>query len=232
MRLFIILTLLLPGLALSSPQTWVNTAGPAQLVELYTSEGCSSCPRADRRLSTMRNRADLWHKLIPMAFHVDYWNYLGWKDRFSQREYSQRQRWYHSKGAVKSVYTPGWVVGGKEWRGFFSSASLPEYNPTPTSPLSIQLEARHLIVDYPKNQPLQAHMVVLGFDLTTHIQAGENQGKELQHDFVVLEYQQRVSGNGKWGFRLHQGYPGNTAIAVWLTQPDGTQIIQTVAGWL
>jgi len=77
------------------------------LVELYTSQGCSSCPPADEWLNTLKDKPGLWSKFVPVAFHVDYWDYLGWKDSFSKKEYSSRQRLHRKQGNVKVVYTPG-----------------------------------------------------------------------------------------------------------------------------
>ena len=100
-------------------ETRVIESGPRQvtLVELYTSEGCSSCPRADRWISHFVDSSDLWQRVVPLSFHVDYWDYLGWKDRFSKPEFSKRQRNHKKTGNVPAVYTPGTLVNGKEWRG-------------------------------------------------------------------------------------------------------------------
>jgi hypothetical protein len=92
--------------------TCTATSGPARasLLELYTSEGCSSCPPADRWLSQMPPRRDV----VPLAFHVDYWDRLGWKDRFAQAAFSQRQR-ARNRGAGW-VYTPQVMLDGAERR--------------------------------------------------------------------------------------------------------------------
>ena len=73
------------------------------LLELYTSEGCSSCPPADRWLSSLKDDDGLWQELIPVAFHVDYWDYLGWRDRFAARDFSQRQRRYAAEQSMRTV---------------------------------------------------------------------------------------------------------------------------------
>ena len=89
------------------------------LVELFTSEGCSSCPPADRWLSELKHDERIWDRLVPVAFHVDYWDYIGWPDRFATKAFGERQRNYARGGNVASVYTPGFVVHGEEWRGWF-----------------------------------------------------------------------------------------------------------------
>ena len=107
-------------------------SGPEQvpLVELYTSEGCSSCPRADAWMSGLRTHQDLWKGFVPVVFHVDYWDRLGWKDRFARRTFSQRQYDYAQIWSNESVYTPGVVLGGMEWQGW-RGAERPTARKTP-----------------------------------------------------------------------------------------------------
>ena len=83
---------------------------PVAVLELFTSEGCSSCPSADRLLPLL---AKLDSNIIPLSFHVDYWNRLGWTDPFSSSKYSERQRSYASQLNLESVYTPQLVVNGE-----------------------------------------------------------------------------------------------------------------------
>ena len=85
-----------------------RAADPPTVVELFTSQGCSSCPPADRILSRLAERKDL----LALSFHVDYWNYIGWADPFSAPEYSARQRNYAAKMGLRHVYTPQIVVQG------------------------------------------------------------------------------------------------------------------------
>ncbi|MGJ8664273.1 MAG: DUF1223 domain-containing protein, partial [Marinicella sp.] len=79
---------------LSLAAQWETSSADEQttLIELFTSEGCSSCPPADAFLSQFQNSDDLWNQYIPIAFHVDYWDYIGWKDVFASPEFSARQR--------------------------------------------------------------------------------------------------------------------------------------------
>src|SRR3989442_5219435 len=86
------------------------------LVELFTSEGCSSCPPADSWLSGLCEDAGLWKRFVPVAFHVDYWDGLGWKDRWASPEFSTRQRTYAAAWRSGSVYTPGVDLNGQESR--------------------------------------------------------------------------------------------------------------------
>src|SRR5205814_1853552 len=89
----------------------------AALVELYTSEGCSSCPPADRWLSNLA-RTYTPQRVIPLALHVDYWDYIGWKDPFARREFSQRQRRLSQLQRASFVYTPQVLVQGTDFRAW------------------------------------------------------------------------------------------------------------------
>ena len=99
---------------LSSGQIWSHEGQPAQVIELFTSEGCSSCPPADKYLSTFEESERLWKEIIPVAYHVDYWDYLGWKDTLGSPAHSKRQRAYAARRGDRSVYTPQIVVNGNE----------------------------------------------------------------------------------------------------------------------
>jgi hypothetical protein len=127
-------------LALAILMMWLSAAGyiftaetttfesgetQTSLIELFTSEGCSSCPPAEKWLSAFNSNPDLWKKVVPVAFHVDYWNHLGWCDRFSKPEFTLRQQQYAAGWGGDSVYTPGFVVNGREWRDWFSGNALP-----------------------------------------------------------------------------------------------------------
>src|SRR5256885_16057749 len=113
----------------STPPATTFESGETQgtLIELFTSEGCSSCPPAEKWLSGLKSNQELWKRIVPVAFHVDYWDRLGWRDRFAKPEFTARQQRYAAAWGGDSVYTPGFVVNGKEWRGWFGG------NMTPTS---------------------------------------------------------------------------------------------------
>lgn len=110
--------------ALAVPALLLSSAGSGQqgkasqapvLVELFTSQGCSSCPPADRLLSTLRSDPAFGGRVIPLAFHVDYWNYIGWQDPFSSAQWTGRQQRYaQALGNGSRVYTPQLVVNGRE----------------------------------------------------------------------------------------------------------------------
>src|SRR5947208_7644646 len=109
----------------SEPKTFESGDTQSSLIELFTSEGCSSCPPAEKWLSALKSSSDLWKKAVPVAFHVDYWDHLGWRDRFAKPEFTSRQQHYASEWGGDSVYTPGFVVNGREWRDWFSGCAVP-----------------------------------------------------------------------------------------------------------
>src|SRR5271170_5592196 len=102
-----------------------NSGTNATLVELYSSEGCSSCPPAEAWMSKLKASPNLWNDLFPVVFHVDYWDGLGWPDRFARPAYTQRQRNYAARLGQDSVYTPEFITNGREWRGWFHGDRLP-----------------------------------------------------------------------------------------------------------
>src|ERR1700733_854948 len=110
--LLLIVSILGLGLTLQAQTTTRFESGPSQvsLLELYTSEGCSSCPPAEAWLSALSQSPELWKAVVPVAFHVDYWDNLGWKDWFSSREFTQRQRRYAANWGSGSVYTPAFIL--------------------------------------------------------------------------------------------------------------------------
>ena len=240
-------TLAAAGLALAAvatsaePQRFATEAQRVRLVELYTSEGCSSCPPADEWMSRRVDDQRLWREIVPVAFHVDYWDYIGWPDRFASPIYSKRQREHARLGRVRSVYTPGFVVGGKEWRGFFRRAALPRGKGEPVGSLAIELEGSRASARFATPAALGAlelHVALLGFGLTTEVGAGENTGRTLEHDFVVLAYGRAYLDPGAEGYVGSVEIPParaaseRQAIAAWVTPVDDTLPIQAVGGWL
>lgn len=224
----------------SSAMTEIRFTSPkqqVQLIELYTSEGCSSCPPADQWLSRLRDNPALWQQFIPLSFHVDYWDYIGWPDRFADKRFSQRQRQHQSQGNIRQVYTPGFVVNGKEWRGWYTHRSLPENKAEPGQ-LQLIINGSAFNAGFSgQSNASRLTIVLLGAGLSTSIKAGENKGALLQHDFVVLalaDYD--INGGGSWQGQLpsvaERYSPDKMAVAAWLS-PSGSLVpVQAVGGWL
>lgn len=215
-------------------------------LELYTSEGCSSCPPADRWLSTLKEDPRLWKEIIPVAFHVDYWNYLGWKDEFSKAEYSERQRNYARWNNLRTVYTPGFLQNGKEWRGWFRSKQLTTPLGKEVGQLTITIrgevvQARFKPVEV-IGDPLYLNVAWLGFDLETEVQAGENEGRKLKHDFVSVNTNAIKGTVDKdayaWRFKTSMnglaksGTPEKKGAAFWITRGKNPTPLQATGGWL
>ncbi|MFK7975428.1 MAG: DUF1223 domain-containing protein [Halioglobus sp.] len=215
-------------------------SGPEQvtLLELYTSEGCSSCPPADAWLGKLEAHPDLWERFVPVAFHVDYWNYLGWEDEWSSAEHSKRQRKYKAEGGLASVYTPGFVANGEEWRGWFKRKRLPESNISDAGTLKVSINDGAIVAAYNnqryEGKKLQLNIALLGFDIETSVAAGENRGRKLQHQFVVMGHEEALSKSGEWKLQLSgiQNSVKRNALAVWVTRPGKQKPLQSVGGWL
>jgi hypothetical protein len=178
-------------LALSGPaaaQTCQARAPEQQalLVELYTSEGCNSCPPADRWLSTLKGRP----QVLAAAFHVDYWDRLGWTDRFGHARHTERQAEVARQGGARFSYTPQVLVNGRDWRGWPNL-------PIVAAPAAVQLtlartEGTRVDVQVTPLRGAPARLAlwwaVLEDGHVSQVKAGENLGVTLQHDHVVRHY--------------------------------------------
>ncbi|MCL2917047.1 DUF1223 domain-containing protein [Shewanella litorisediminis] len=153
-----------------------------QIIELYTSQGCSSCPPAEAWISGFANETGLWRSLFPLAFHVSYWDYLGWKDPFADPAHGKRQYAHWNRKHSKGVYTPQIFIGGREWRG-------DEVPKAQAGQLWLKLEGQSLQARF-EGQADSLHLAVVGMGLVSAIGRGENRGKRLTQDFVVLQHWQ------------------------------------------
>ena len=206
------------------------------VIELFTSQGCSSCPPAEAWLSEFVHDPRLWREIIPVAFHVDYWDNLGWRDAWSKPAHSVRQRRYRDDGNIRAVYTPGFVVNGEEWR--VSRVRLPSA-PEGVGRLSLRVRGQRVLARYlpisEVKKPLQLNVVILGTGVTNEITAGENRGRVLTQDFVVLSHDQELSYNGRWEIELPT-YPkpprGRLALAAWISRIDDQAPLQATGGWI
>ena len=178
-----------------------STARRVAVVELYTSEGCNSCPPADRWVSSLPSRDFNADQVVPLAFHVDYWDYLGWRDRFAQASFSARQRAQADRGGARFVYTPQLLLNGAELRRHLidsefaerlakvnsrvAAAELRLVQRAGVHGVSIELESR--VIEASAQRFSETYAVLLENNLGSEVRAGENSGKMLRHDFVVRE---------------------------------------------
>lgn len=172
------------------------------LVELYTSEGCDSCPPADRWLSSLGSRGYAPERVVPIALHVDYWDYIGWKDPFARALFSARQRKLAQVMRAKIVYTPQVLLQGEDFRRWNTGAfdeAVASINTRPARAriaLSLaargkeafDVEARAELLD--RSQATEATLYLASYEnkLVSEVAAGENRGRTLKHDFVVFEW--------------------------------------------
>jgi hypothetical protein len=201
------------------------------LLELFTSQGCSSCPPAEAWLSKLKTEPQLWKDFVPLAFHVDYWDRLGWRDPFAAKEWTARQYQYVAHWRSESVYTPGFVLDGREWSG----RGVPSPSNDKAGVLKLSVGNQKITGEFAPTdrgaENVDLHVAVLGFGLTTKITAGENNGRNMLQDFVVLSLTNQKMPNGKTEIPFDQDARAG-AIAAWVTAPDQLESIQAVGGWL
>jgi len=201
----LLLTTALPAYAMQcSAQSGERTAA---LVELYTSEGCSSCPPADRWLSRLA-QGGVPDRIVPLALHVDYWDYIGWKDPYAKREFSLRQRKLTQLQRLALVYTPQVVLQGRDFRGWGTPAfqeAVAKINAQPAKArielairgakaAGLNVEAQARLLDRAQHEQAALYLAAYQNRLVSKVDAGENRGRILAHDYVVLEWQ------GPFGF--------------------------------
>ena len=214
---------------------------PFAVVELYTSEGCSSCPPAEVLLNQIdRDARQQDTRVFALAFHVDYWNRLGWTDPFSDAAYSRRQRDYARALRQRSVYTPQMIVNGT--RGFVGSdarrarneltaALAPQTSPPPPVGLGFvaepvgpdrQLKIRWRLDALPSDTTLNLAITENG--LSTDVPRGENRGRTLHHDGVVraLLTQALTATDGRWTIPINSEVDLSQASAVLFVQDTTT----------
>jgi hypothetical protein len=212
-------------------------SGPAQvsLLELYTSEGCSSCPPAESWLSRLNSDSRLWKEIVPVAFHVDYWDNLGWKDRFAKREYTSRQQSYTISWGTSSVYTPGFVLDGQEWKGWFAGDPLPDPVGRAVGTLDIKVGNGTAKINFSGNSEekvVEVHAVPLAMNVSSEVRAGENRGRKLVHSFVALDLITiRLTGReGTFSGEFPFNVPEAVAMAVWVTPAGSLKPLQAAGG--
>jgi hypothetical protein len=217
------------------------------LVELYTSEGCDSCPPADRWLSRIASDGPGADSVVPLAFHVDYWDRLGWKDRFASARFSERQHALARQAGSRAVYTPGVFLNFREFRGWgsarFSDAlraingkparaeiRLELYRPS-AAQLAIKADFR-LKSSAPEKG--QAFLALYENRLSTDVKAGENRGVMLRHDYVVREWIGPIELRGvaelRKTFALERDWKtSDLGVAAFVQDAAGREVMQATA---
>jgi hypothetical protein len=180
----------LAGSAIAAPLAQCQAKSPATLtpvVEVYTSEGCSSCPPADKWLGKLKDDAAKG-RVVPQGFHVGYWDYIGWVDRFASPAHTDRQRQLASWNRLSSIYTPQVVRNGQDWR-----EERVLLAPEPAK-AAIELQKTGDDAFAANVAPVDgtgtwaAYWTVTEHGHNSKVRAGENAGEFLKHDFVVRQY--------------------------------------------
>lgn len=231
----VLLTSAMPLLAASVAHaecTATSSATAGHLIELYTSEGCSSCPPADAWLRKLPQRDGL----VALAFHVDYWDSLGWRDRFADPRFTQRQQALAARGESGISYTPEVALDGREWRSW-SSGRLPtsrgETAPTltlhvtPGDPLTARVELDMQGADV---SDFEIFVALSENGLSSQVRAGENRGKLLLHDHVVRAFAgpAKPAGEPVPLYVPANLKPTNTAVVAFAQNRDDGRIAQVV----
>ena len=180
-------------------------SGPkrAALVELYTSEGCDSCPPADRWLQGLGARGFAPGRVVPLSLHVNYWDYIGWKDPYAQQRFAERQRRLAQVIRARVVYTPQVMLQGQDFRRWYAAGAFEKevarINARPPAahialrleagrPDTLRTEVRAELVDAAQAPDAALYLASYENKLVSSVAAGENRGRTLSHDYVVFEW--------------------------------------------
>ena len=223
-------TLLAAGSVLAQTCEVRSGPKPPAVVELYTSEGCSSCPPADRWLSTLKTQ----DQVLALSFHVNYWNHLGWRDPFATPETTARQ--YRLKEALRGKYVdpPQVVLNGRDHRDWHGqSASSLTGLPAATAPalrLSRQGDVVTAQIAAAPGTELAGYWAVLQDGLVSKVTRGENAGENLRHDHVVSLYQPVPPWAAAQGGSARLTLPASATqrVAVVVTNAGLTQPLQAL----
>lgn len=216
------------------------------LLELYTSQGCSSCPPAERWLS--RLPAGAASRLLPLAFHVDYWDYLGWRDAYADAAYSARQRHAAQLAGSSLVYTPQLLLDGRDRGGWqqqrrLSDALAQALAQPPRAALRLRQDevqdgqvrvSLQATLTHPTG-PAQAYVALFQSGLSSRIAAGENAGANLRHDYVVRQLYGPFTLPAQPGASLQQvlsiaseRLPADAGLAAWVQDPGDGSVLQAL----
>jgi hypothetical protein len=244
MKLICFLGLLAGIAADATPIAFQSSEPQTPLLELYTSEGCSSCPPAESWLSKLKTAPGLWSGFVPVAFHVDYWNNQAWSDKFSSERYSTRQRGYAQVWSAENIYTPEFVLNGKEWQNWRGSRGAPSASETRAGVLQVSSDdGKHWQANFVPAEngtaDYEVTAALLVSETSSDVKGGENAGRHLNHDFAALSLIIRPlasQANGLQGTFIidagPKGITGRLALAVWVTRSGHLEPLQATGGWL
>jgi hypothetical protein len=226
--------------AVSGPQT-------NALVELYTSEGCSSCPPADQWFTRLKTQGNQLGNIVPMALHVDYWDYIGWKDNFANPAFAKRQRDMAASGHARGVYTPQIAINGQDTRSWVSESrfknEIASINHIPAKAeisLSVNSPTAKSVqvstsIKTAEAGPLVYYLALQENNLQSTVNAGENRGEILRHDYVVRQwlgpFKVGADGkiNGSHEIQLQPAWkPHDLSVVAFVQNPATEEILQAL----
>jgi len=225
-----------------------SPATTTALVELYTSEGCDSCPPADRWLSSLGARGYAPDRVVPIALHVDYWDYIGWKDPYAKQAFSARQRKMASLARAAMVYTPQVLLQGRDFRNWAAGAFDQEVarinaQPAkarislrldPSRPGVFAVEAAAELLDSRQRGDAALYLGAYENKLVSEVKAGENRGKSLAHDYVVLQWVGPIQfKDGKLIDQrdlalLPKAVPGHSGVVAFVQNRASAEVLQAL----
>jgi len=186
----------------------------------------------------------LWKDFVPLAFHVDYWNQLGWRDPWSQMEFSKRQAAYAQLWQTENVYTPEFVLNGNEWEVGWDKREIPKPSDAKVGVLMAVLAGTNrwevsFSPTHPAVDGYEVNAALLESGISSDVKAGENRGRKLVHDFAVVKLTKDTLSlrDGAWRGVITLASPqkapvGQLALALWLNRPGRLQPIQATGCWL
>jgi len=224
--------------------TFTSPAHKAHLLELYSTQNCSSCPPANKLVSDLEGKDGLWTSFVPLVLHVDYWDHLGWKDPYSDAAFTVRQKQYVQSWKSRRVYTPMFVLDGKEWLqrdfgqmirpgdkvGILKAIGKDQAGEV----YEVRFES---IGTHPDR--LQINGAILGNGIKTRVRGGENAGKTLHHNFLALEIQNAplIKKNGIYTGTIKfkarpRGEKAKIAAVFWASLESGLRPLQATGGYI
>ncbi len=235
------------GATLANAATCTAASGTQRvaLLELYTSEGCDSCPPTDRWTSSLPARGFGPDRVVALAYHVDYWNYLGWTDPFAQARFTERQRYVNTRIRNRTIYTPQLMLDGKDYRmglslNDFQQRITAAHRDKPGADITLSinaiagaLEATARVTLLRQEAGASVFVALVENNLANQVTAGENKGKRLAHDFVVRELAGPFAVESaaiKHSFRLAPAWKTRDLSVVTFVQTAATgEVLQALA---
>jgi hypothetical protein len=217
MRIFAVLAVALPGNA--------QAESAKVVVELYTSQGCSSCPPADELLAELSKNDEI----LPLAFHVDYWDYLGWKDELASPAFTERQKSYAHSAAERTIYTPQVIVNGKvrlvgSDAQALMSAVMHEMNQSQSASLSVSRQDELVTISGTApaklDRPVEVLLVRYLPQVSVEIRRGENAGQTITYVNTVTSLTSIGHWSGDRPLLMTTSISGSDSAAILLQEVD------------